>query len=154
MCNIDSGEAELMTSVPWYPNGIGFGVETDCIYVAATQRCCIFRFPLVGNRLGKPELFADMPFGKPDGFAFDADGNMVVCAFSPTDQPGELQVYDTEGILLDRRQPGSSPIYSNIAIALDGTAFVTDLSGGAVLEIRGWIRAGLQLHPFRSMPRA
>src|SRR5579859_6728776 len=64
-CDPQTGEAELLVSVPWYPNGIGFGLEDDAVYVASTGEQRIWRFPLTGSGLGKPEVFIQQDRGLP-----------------------------------------------------------------------------------------
>jgi gluconolactonase len=161
-CELD-GTADLLRSVDWFPNGIGFGLEDDAIYVASTfPEARIYRFPLEGSRLGAPEIFISLPRGVPDGFAFDVDGNLVLCACrvagghvpgstSTGMESGELQVYDSEGRLIGQWSPGPSDLYTNIALGGDGVAYVTDASAGLVLQIGGWTRPGLPLHPFRAL---
>src|SRR5919204_5691375 len=77
-----SGEAELLATLDWYPNGIGFALEDDAVYVANTNDACILRFPLSGGRLGRPEIVFHMSRGYPDGFAFDDEQNLVIGAIS------------------------------------------------------------------------
>ncbi len=145
-----TSDAELLTSVDYYPNGIGFGLDDDALFVASTSRAEILRYPVAGGgRLGTPAVFATTPQGLPDGFAFDVDGNLLVSAVSLEQQPAELQVFDPKGRLLDRLRPGAGSLYTNLAIAADGTAYVTDTDGEQVLEISDWARPGLPLHPFR-----
>jgi gluconolactonase len=147
-CDIETGTPELLTSIPWYPNGIAFGVEDDAIYVASTTGREVLRFPLDAT-LGKPDVFAVLPYGRPDGMAFDVAGNLVVCAVTLDDSPGEVQVFDGNGRLLERMRLGASSLYTNIALGSDGTAFITDTDAGQVLRITDWAEPGLLLHPFR-----
>ena len=35
-CDVGSGEAELLASVNYYPNGIGFGIDDAALFVAST----------------------------------------------------------------------------------------------------------------------
>lgn len=145
-----TGEAELLRSVDYYPNGIGFGLADDVLFVASTSGGEILRYPLgPDGGLGSPEVFARVPHGVPDGFAFDVSGNLVVCSVCLDDRPGELQVFDASGNLLDRLRPGSGSLYTNLAIAGDGTAYVTDTEGERMLRITDWTGPGLPLHPFR-----
>jgi gluconolactonase len=148
-CDPASGEAELLLEVDYFPNGIGFGLEDDALYVASTSGAEILRYPLAGGRLGAPEAFARLGYGEPDGFAFGADGTLVVCAIRRDGAPGELQAYDRDGALLDRLRPGPHALYTNVALAPTGEAFVTCTDAGHVLAIGGWAHAALPLHPFR-----
>jgi gluconolactonase len=147
-----SGEAELLCSLPWYPNGLGFGLEDDALYVARTGEGLIMRFPLDHGRLGKHEVFAQMPFGGPDGFLFDVDGNLVTTAISFWEVPGQIQTFDRNGKWVDTFLPGPNKMYTNIALGADRVLIITDSHGGAVLTVENWPKAGLLLHPFRSTP--
>lgn len=150
-CDIETGHAQLLTSVGWYPNGIGFGLDDDWLYVAAMSRREIVRFPLTAQGLGEPEMFARLPYGMPDGFAFDLSGNLVVGAILFEEEGrGELQIYDRSGTLVERLQPGPHRRYTNLCLDGEGTAHVTCTDGGEVLRIQGWAGPGLPLHPFRA----
>ena len=148
-CNIETGEAELLVSLPWFPNGIGFGIEDDAIYVASTGDAKIIRFPLNRGRLGSPEVVIAMKNGHPDGFAFDLEGNVVIAALSLQHGQGEIQTWSIDGIHLDTFLPGPNSHYTNVAISPDRTLIVADSDGGAVLAVDGWPSSGLPLHPFR-----
>jgi gluconolactonase len=149
-CDSLTGEAELLASVPWYPNGIGFGREDDAVYVASTGQRRIWRFPLDHGRVGKPEMFIQMARGLPDGFAFDIAANMVIAAVGTEGNPGEVQTYDRDGHFLDRFAPGTSIKYTNVALSAAQKLIITDADKGHVLEVSGWPYAGLALHPFRA----
>jgi gluconolactonase len=149
-CDVVAGEAQILFSLDWYPNGIGFGPEDDAIYVADTSGQRIVRFPFTaGGRLGAEETFADVPYGMPDGFAFDADGTLILCSVRMDGEPGEIQRYDRDGNLIDSHRPGPSGLYTNLALAGDGTAYVTDTEAGELLAIEGLATSTLPLHPFR-----
>lgn len=150
-CDPGSGEAELLTSVPYYPNGIGFGPEDDALYVASTGQSAIIRIPVSAAGLGQPEVFARMAYGMPDGFAFDSTGNITVAAVGRTG-PGEIQTYDRSGRLIDTVRPSASAKLTNVALSGDGVLIITDAEAGAVLAIRDWPQHGLALHPFRHRP--
>ena len=147
-CDIKSGEAELLCSGPWFPNGIGFGLD-DALYVARSGESTIVRYDIHNGRLGKPETFITMPFGRSDGFLFDAVGNLTTTAISLTDAPGQLQTYDRNGKLVDTFVPGPNKFYTNVALGPDRTLVITDAEGGAVLAVPDWPQPGLQLYPFR-----
>jgi gluconolactonase len=149
-CDVATGEAELLVSVPWYPNGIAFGPEDDAIYVASTGQSSIVRFALTGYCVGPPEIAVRLAYGYPDGLAFDSSGNLVIAAVGPPGHPGEIQTFSLSGDLLDTFRPGTSTKYTNVAFADENVLLVTDASGGAVLAVEGWPVSGLPLHPFRN----
>lgn len=149
-CDPESGSSELLVSLSWYPNGIGFGLEDDCVYVAHTRDGRIIRFPIdAGYRLGAPEVFVELDHGVPDGFAFDVEGNLTVAAVGPEGVAGDIQTYDREGKLIDVYDGGFSRKCTNVAIGEDGRLVVTDADAGTVVEVQGWPTAGLPLHPHR-----
>jgi gluconolactonase len=145
-CDLVSGEAELLISVDWYANGIGFGLEDDALYVSDTAGRRVVRYPLDGGRLGKPEVAVQQERGWPDGFAFDTDGNMVIASISLDDEPGDLQVFSPDGKLLELLRPTVSKMVTNVALTPEGLLLVTDSSAGAVLAA-DWPTSGLLLHP-------
>jgi gluconolactonase len=147
--NVQTGDAELLVSLNWYPNGIGFGLEDDAVYVASTGDSTIRRFPFSASGLGKPETYVTMETCHPDGFAFDVEGNLVIAGVGTGEGPGNIQTYDRNGRLLDVQKPGDSHYYTNLAISEDRRLIVTDSSSGGVLIADGWPHAGLPLHPFR-----
>ena len=150
-CNPHTGDAELLLSVGWYPNGIGFGVEDDQLYVASTGQRRIWRFRITDGRLSQAEAFVDLPRGMPDGFAFDVDGNLIVAAVGIDGNPGEIQTYDRSGSLVEAFRPGSSAKYTNVALSESGTLIITDADAGAVLTVASWPARGLAMHPFRGL---
>lgn len=149
-CDPSASEAELLCSVPWYPNGIGFGREDDAVYVASTDEQRIVRFPIGPNGLGKPDTFVQMTDNGPDGFAFDAEGNVIIGAVGLTGNPGDIQVWSPDGQLLDRFQPGSDVFYTNVALCEDGAMVVTSSGNGEVLITPPGSFRPLALHPFRT----
>lgn len=142
-----SGDAHLLASVPWYANGIGFGLEADALYVARSAEQQIVRFALDGDRLGEPETVVQMVEGRPDGFAFDIDGNILIGAVGFA--PGTVQTWTSGGELLDVFVPGQGAYYTNVALNEARSLIVTDSDSGQVLRVDGWPGAGLPLHPFR-----
>jgi gluconolactonase len=148
--DVETGEAELLVSLGWYPNGIGFGLEDDALYVASTGDATIRRFPFAASRLGNPEVFLTMTSGHPDGFAFDVEGNLVIAAPGTGEGPGNVQVWSRDGQPLEVYRPGDSHYYTNVAISQDCRLIVTDSSAGRVLVADGWPHPGLALHPFRT----
>jgi gluconolactonase len=147
-CDPTTGEAQLLCSLPWYPNGIGFGLEDDAVFVAATGQRRIWRFPMSESGLGQPEVFAELEYGLPDGFAFDAEGNLLLAAVGQDGRPGQIQTYDRDGQLTSSFEPGPHAKYTNLALGADGRMLVTDSEGGSAL-LFDWPTPGLPLHPFR-----
>jgi gluconolactonase len=149
--DIESGQSELLVSVPWHPNGIGFGPDDDRLLVASTHSMEMITFPFTpGKPLGEPELFCRLPSGKPDGFAFDVDGNVLIAcpAISP-DEQSYIHIFDPGGRHLEAYAPLESNRLSNVALGPDGQMVVTDVEHSSVIAVDGWPSAGLPLHPFR-----
>ena len=89
-----------------------------------------------------------MDQGHPDGFTFDTDGNIIVCAIDLDGRPGTIQTWSTAGVKLDQFVPGDNSKYTNIALDAARRMVVADSDGGRLLEVT-WPAAGLELHPFR-----
>lgn len=150
--DIDSGEAELLLSVSWFPNGIGFDAE-DALYVASSHDGRIVRFALAGDHLADAETVVQMRTGRPDGFAFDTEGNLLVPTNPPVegDDSGEVQIWSSSGHLLDTFRPGlGHRPFTNVALSTRNLLVITDSGGGGVIGVEGWPTAGLPLHPFRT----
>jgi gluconolactonase len=148
-CDPETGDAELLLSTGWYPNGIAFGKADDALYVADTGQSRIVRFPMVSGGLGRQEVAVEMIHGMPDGLAFDTEGNLLIAAGSPGGE-GDIQTYDAGGRLVDVFVPAASPAITNLALSADHRLLVTDSDGHRLLLVEGWPTAGLPLHPFRT----
>lgn len=147
-----TGEAAVLYTVPWFPNGIAFGLEEDRVYVASTGDSRIVTLALDGS--GTTELFVEMESGYPDGMAFDVEGNLLVGANSHTpDVPGDIQVFDRSGRLIEIIPVGPNCRYTNLAISADGTLVVSDSDGGGIVVIERWDHPGLALYPRRASSR-
>jgi gluconolactonase len=147
--DVELREAELVMSTGYYANGIAFGPEDDAVYVVSTGERRILRYPIVGSGVGKPETVVQMDHGHPDGFAFDIEGRIIVAVNGESGEQGDVQVWDSEGTLLEVIQPAEGRYFTNLAISPQGRMIVTHPDRGAVLETE-WSCAGLALHPFRS----
>jgi gluconolactonase len=149
--DIETGWSELLVSVPWHPNGIGFGPDDDRLLVASTHSREMVAFPFTpGKPLGEPELFCRIPSAKPDGFAFDVDGNVLVAcpALEPTDT-SYIHIFDPDGRHLEAYSPLPSNRLSNVALGRDGQLIVTDVEHSSVIAVDSWPAPGLPLHPYR-----
>jgi gluconolactonase len=151
--DVHSGECELMKSVGWFPNGIGFGLESDALYAASTAEDRIYRLALTHDGfagLGAEEVAIQLERGShPDGFAFDVEGNLIIA----TNHKG-VQVWSPDGRLLDVFTAGSGRYGTNVAIDHTGRMLICDGGGCAVLVADGWSAPGLALHPFRQSHNA
>ena len=146
----DTGIAELLCSVQWYPNGIAFGPEDDAVYVADSLRGQILRFPLSPDGLDKEDLVVQMEQGRPDGFCFDSEGNLVIAAIGDEGESGGIQTWSRDGKLLDVFDPQMGQVVTNVAISADRRCVFTAAGAGKVVVVDGWPAAGLELHPFRT----
>lgn len=144
---------ELLASVPWFPNGIGFGLDDDVLFVADSGGSRIICFDLVDGQLVHERVFASLPQGVPDGFAFDTDGNLIVCApvIDGSGLPATVQVYSPDGKLVEQAVVNPDSTHAtNCLLTADSTLYITDADRGSVLKVSNWPgTAGLQLHPLR-----
>lgn len=147
-CNVETLECEPLFTCDWYPNGIGFAADDDWIYVADSRHCRIVRLPLADPRLEHLETVLNVEHGIPDGFAFDADGNLVVACPNFGPAGGDVQVY-RNGRRVEVIRPGQSKLYLNVAISADARLYICDADLGQVITY-AWPCPGLALHPFRS----
>jgi gluconolactonase len=150
-CDPATGAAELLRSVDWYPNGIGFGADPDVLFVASSFAQQIVRIPIeASGGVAKGEVVIQMTEGVPDGFAFDTEGNLIIAAPSMDHaKAGTIQTWSMRGELLDVFRPGKSRLYTNVALSTDGVLYITDADEGALLRVDDWPTRGLALHPFR-----
>ena len=146
--DVDTCEAELLTSTSYFPNGIGFGTD-DRLYVASTYDSRILAYRIEDGKLVDEQTVVQMDSGHPDGFTFDTDGNLIVCAIDLGSDPGAIQTWSVTGEKLDQYVPGDNPKYTNVVLDAAGKMTICDSEGGAVLVVDDWGSAGLELHPFR-----
>jgi gluconolactonase len=147
-CDVKTQECTPIVSCDWYPNGIGFSSDDDWIYVADSRHCRIVRTPIDDPRAGTVETMFKLDHGIPDGFAFDIEDNLLVACprFEPAG--GDVQVY-RDGRLIETIRPGTSKLYTNVAISRDSRLYLCDAERGEILA-SPWHRPGLVLHPFRA----
>jgi gluconolactonase len=146
--DVGTGRTELLGSVGWYPNGIGFAPGSDELFVArAVRHGSIVGMPVAGGRLGEPREHAVLAHGRPDGFAWDAEGFLFVASLTDT-APADLQVFDAAGRPAGIVRPGTSRTVTNLALSPAGRLAVTD-SGSSSVIAATWRAPGAPLHPFR-----
>lgn len=143
-----TGEADLLLSVGWYPNGIGFGLDDEILYVANSTHGQIVKYPLSSGALGPGEVLIQVEAGHPDGFDFDTEGNLVIAVPTVGDH-GEIQTWSADGQHLGTVIPGPSVRYTNLALNENCELIITDSDEGKVLLFENWPAAGLPLWPFR-----
>ncbi len=75
-----NGSAKIVADNLKFPNEIRFDADEEYLYVAETTGKRVRRMKVVGDQLGKPEVFGPNSLGDgfPDGIAFDAEGNIWV----------------------------------------------------------------------------
>lgn len=146
-CNVLTQECTPILSCDWYPNGIGFSDDYDWIYVADSRHRRMVRMPLSHPGPDAVETLFHVDHGIPDGFAFDAEGNLLVAC--PNFEPGggDVQVY-RDGRLLEVLRPATSTLFTNLAISRDAKIYICDAEFGN-LYTATWRCPGLPLHPFR-----
>jgi gluconolactonase len=151
-CDVRSGECTQLLACDWYPNGIGFSTENDCVYVADSRHRRVVRIPLSNPSPKTVEPVIQLEHGIPDGFAFDVQGNLVIACPQYRPASGDIQVYN-QGKLVEVMSPGNSWLYTNLAISEQSELFVCDAERGEALK-GPWVCPGLPLHPFRASPAA
>lgn len=148
-CDPHTGDCELIRSVAWFPNGIAFGPD-DNLYVASTGQEMIYVLRWRDGRLGQPQQFARLTNGRPDGLAFDVEGNLLVTAVGTEIAPGSVQVIHSSGRVVDVVGIGDSRYITNLAIDNRTNRIVlTDASAGRLLTTHDHPARGLPVYPFR-----
>ena len=142
--------AQLLKSVPWFPNGIGFGLNENELFVADSGGARLMLFDLVDGRLENERVFAQLEMGVPDGFALDVEGNVITCCpvIDGSHRPATVQVRSPKGELLESFVVNPDSTHAtNCLLTEDGTLYVTDADRGSVLKVTDWPGpAGLLLY--------
>ena len=144
-----TGVCEQLATLDWYANGIGFAEADGWLYVADTDGARIVRMRL-GASLGPPEVVVTLEHGRPDGFAFDVDGHIVVGAVMlDDDRVGEIQTWSLDGDLAHIEPIPRGRLCTNVFLTPDGRLMATVGDTGELLIYAEWPARGLPLHPFR-----
>lgn len=144
--DVATGDTEILAQMDWYPNGIGFGLDADVVFVADSTNGRVVRYAIENSRLTSEDPFIQVEQGFPDGFDFDTEGNLILAV----PKAGRIETWSMEGELLDVTVVGPHDHYTNLAIDEHGTLIICDAHEGTVIEYRNWPAAGLALYPFRS----
>jgi sugar lactone lactonase YvrE len=80
------GSGELWYGEPInFANGLALGPDGRHLYVAETFGNAVFRIPIQENgSAGTRQEVASLPGALPDGLAFDAEGNLYVACYEPS----------------------------------------------------------------------
>ena len=147
--DVENGRSDVIAVLDWFPNGIAFDAD-DRLWVADTVGRRMLCHTVEGAALSGPTTVFALPHGKPDGFALDESGRVIVAApATSAELSSSVQVFEPDGRLLDVLIEEHNAHFTNVAIAADGTAYVTEARRGRVLALDGACAPGLQLHPFR-----
>jgi gluconolactonase len=125
-----TGELETLLDGLEYPNGLAF--DADELFVAETRTQRVLRYAFDGAALTPLGEFAALRDGRPDGMAFDGDGNLYVAATSAD----AVLVYDRDGRERDAIRFAGPTMPTNVAFAGD-VLVVTAGKGGRVFAVEG-----------------
>ncbi|MCE2391568.1 MAG: SMP-30/gluconolactonase/LRE family protein [Proteobacteria bacterium] len=142
------GNARRLHTGLLFPNGIGVSLDGGTLIVCESLTCKLHAFDILEpGALSEPREFADLGKGAiPDGFAFDADGNLLCCGH----QSGRIHVFGPEGGSLQAALEFEDPDLTNVCFggAEFKTLFVTESGKGRVVKL-DWERPGMVLFPDR-----
>jgi gluconolactonase len=129
----ETGEVGRVADSLAFPNGIAFDTGAKNLYVCESAMNRVLKFEILGSdKLAKPEVFAELPGGDPDGIAFDRSGNLYVAHFGT----GTVFIIDQEGkIISEIKTPGKKTTNVEFGGADYKTLFITDADSNAVYKI-------------------
>lgn len=148
----ETGDAELLVSVPWFPNGITFGPD-ERLYVGDTGQGVVYAAEIGEDGvLGPLEPVITLAHGHPDGIAFDANGDLVICAVELEGEPGTVQTWTLAGEQVDEFGLGRGSFPTNLSFLPDGsdTVIITFADLEEIVVVEHWGVGGLLPHPFRT----
>ncbi len=117
-----------------FPNGIAFSPDGKHLYVCESAFERVLKFPVQDDgQLGKPEVFAQLPGGDPDGIAFDQSGQLYVAHFG-----GAAVFVLAPGGSVSRKiaAPGKKPTNVEFGGADMRTLYLTEVETNAVYKMR------------------
>jgi sugar lactone lactonase YvrE len=127
-----SSRVESLIGGNWhFSNGLAISPKGESVFMIESTASDILRIPIERDgKVGKPEIYAQLPGAIPDGLAFAVNGNLYCSCYYPNriylifpDQNVELLIQDHTGEVLD--QP------TNIAFEPNGTRLFYANLGGA-----------------------
>ncbi len=142
------GEARRLHTGLAFPNGIAVTPDGEHLIVCETVTHKLHIYDILApGRVSAPREFADLGEGAgPDGFAFDAEGNILCCGFGS----GQISVFSPEGGSPVDRLDFEDRQVTNVCFGGpdNKTLFVTESGKGRVVT-RDWHTAGMVLFPDR-----
>jgi gluconolactonase len=146
-CDV-KGNAKRVHTGLIFPNGIAVTPAGDRLIVCETGTGKLHAFDIIApGQVGPPRVFCDLgPDGEPDGFAFDAEGTLLVCGH----RTGRIHVFPPEGGSAIEHLAFEDPSITNVCFGGpdNTTLFVTESGLGRVVS-REWKRPGMILFPDR-----
>lgn len=131
-----------------FPNGIGVTSNGRTLIVAESTTFTLHAFDILEpGVVGEPRFFGALGDGAmPDGFAFDAEGNVLCCGY----MSGKIHVFGPRGGDKIEEIEFEDPRVTNVAFGgpQHKTLYVTESSLGRVVCTE-WHRPGMVLFPDR-----
>lgn len=147
-CSADGRAKRLHTGFQ-FPNGIGVSPDGATLVVCESLTNKLHAFPIrEPGVVGEPRVFGDLGRGAiPDGFAFDADGNVLCCGF----ESGKVHVFPPGGGEKLQTLDCEDPRVTNVCFGGPEfkSLFVTESGLGRVVRLE-WTRPGMVLFPDRA----
>ncbi len=141
-----AGQARRVHTGFAFPNGVAVTPDGDRLIVCETGRGLLHAFEIrAPGELGPPRVFCDLgPRGQPDGFAFDAEGFLLVCGH----RTGRIHVFPPEGGEAIEHLSFEDPAVTNVCFGGPDhrTLYVTESGLGRVVS-QEWTRPGFVLFP-------
>ena len=146
-CYSGGGELSRVATDYAFPNGIGISDDGRTLLVAETVSGIVWAHEIKSpGRLGERREYAHLPEGHlPDGFAFDAAGNLLVCGHFG----GAISVFDAAGKRIDSIGPLDERV-TNVAFGGPdfSTLYITESHFKRVSTF-AWHTPGMKLFPDR-----
>jgi gluconolactonase len=149
VCFVDSeGNAKRLVGDLAFPNGIGVTDDGKTLIVAESMTFKLHAFEIIEpGVLGEAREFGFLGDRNiPDGFAFDAAGNVLCCGF----RSSQIHVFPPEGGEKIATVDFDDDRVTNVCFGgpNGATAFVTESGSGRVVSFE-WERPGMALFPDR-----
>ena len=141
------GELSRIATDYAFPNGIGISDDGGTLLVAETVSGIVWAHEITSpGTIGERHKYAQLPAGHlPDGFAFDAAGNLLVCGHFG----GAISVFGSAGNQIDSIGPLDERVTNLVFGGPDfSTLYITESHFRRVSTVR-WHTPGMKLFPDR-----